>query len=128
MKILQLVFLLILPGLLGAHENHPMGKVEVEITRAAYSNRSIDVEAHFYLNGGQTMQLDGISVAGGEVVNLPFPLFFNSDGARNGHVKVSFTLKFFDKAPHIFSAVFDFGPQGTGPVLIIPDQMMKGIH
>ena len=124
MKILQLVFLLILPGLLGAHENHPMGKVEVEITRAAYSNRSIDVEAHLYLNGGQTMQLDGISVAGGEVVNLPFPLFFNSDGKTPNN----FTLKFFDKAPHIFSAMFDFGPQGTGPVLIIPDQMMKGIH
>jgi hypothetical protein len=24
--------------------------------------------------------------------------------------------------------MFDFGPKGTGPVLIIPEQMMKGIH
>ena len=87
MKILQLVFLLILPGLLGAHENHPMGKVEVEITRAAYSNRSIDVEAHLYLNGGQTMQLDGISVAGGEVVNLPFPLFLTAMAQGTGMLR-----------------------------------------
>ena len=74
------------------------------------------------------MQLDGISVAGGEVVNLPFPLLIDGDGARNGHVKVSFTITFFETAPHVFSAMFDFGPKGTGPVLIIPEQMMKGIH
>jgi hypothetical protein len=41
---------------------------------------------------------------------------------------VSFTITFFETAPHIFSVMFDFGPQGPGPVLIIPEQMMKGIH
>ena len=128
MKVLQLVSLLFLPSLLNAHDNHPMGKMAVEITRAVYSDHSIDVEADLYLNGGQAMQLDGISVAGGEVVNLPFPLSIDGDGARNGQVKVSFTIIFFETAPHIFSAMFDFGPQGTGPVLIIPEQMMKGIH
>ena len=128
MKVLQLVFLLFLPSLLNAHDNHPMGKMAVEITRAVYSDHSINVEADLYLNGGQAVQLDGISVAGGEVVNLPFPLSIDGDGARNGHVKVSFTITFFETAPHIFSAMFDFGLQGTGPVLIIPEQMMKGIH
>ncbi len=128
MKVLQLVSLLFLPSLLNAHDNHPMGKMAVEITRAVHSGHSIDVDADLYLNGGQAMQLDGISVAGGEVVNLPFPLLIDGDGARNGHLKVSFTITFFETAPHVFSAMFDFGPKGTGPVLIIPEQMMKGIH
>ena len=128
MKVLHLVFLLFLPSLLNAHDNYQVGKMAVEITRAVYSGHSIDVEANLNLNGGQAMQLDGISVAGGEVVNLPFPLLIDGDGARNGHVKLSFTITFFETAPHIFSAMFDFGPQGTGPVLIIPEQMMKGIH
>ena len=128
MKVLELVFLLFLPNFLNAHDNHPMGKMAVEITRAMHSGHSIDVDADLYLNGGQAMQLDGISVAGGEVVNLPFPLLIDGDGARNGHVKVSFTITFFETAPHVFSAMFDFGPEGKGPVLIIPEQMMKGIH
>ena len=128
MKVLHLVFLLFLPSLLNAHDNYQVGKMAVEITRAVYSGHSIDVEANLNLNGGQAMQLDGISVAGGEVVNLPFPLLIDGDGARNGHGKVSFTVTFFETAPHIFSAMFDFGPHGMGPVLIISEQMMKGIH
>ena len=128
MKVLQLVSLLFLPSLLNEYDNHPKGKMAVEINRAVHSGHSIDVDADLYLNGGQAMQLDGISVAGGEVVNLPFPLLIDGDGARNGHVKVIVTIPFFVTVPHVFSALFDFGPNGTGPVLIIPEQMMKGIH
>ena len=128
LRLFPLIFLLCLPCWGGAHDNHSMGKVAVEITRATHRERRIDVEAKLYLNGGQTAQLNGISVAGGQVINLPFPLTLERDshGARNGHIAVNFTIEFYDTAPHIFSAMFNFGPQGVGPVLIIPDQKTKG--
>ena len=128
LRLFPLIFLLCLPCWGGANDNHSMGKVAVAITRAMHRDRCVDVEAELYLNGDQNAQLDGISVAGGQVINLPFPLTLEHDsrGVRSGHIAVSFTIEIYDTALHIFSAVFNFGPQGVRPVLIIPDQKTKG--
>ena len=115
MRLFPLIFLLCLPSWGAAHDNHPIGEVAVAITRAMHRDRCIDVEAELYLNGGQ-------------VINSPFLLTLEHDscGVRNEHIAVSFTIEFYDTAPHIFSAMFNFGLQGVGPVLIILDQKTKG--
>ena len=118
------------PVVAGAHEDHPRGRVAVEITRAANLGQSMDIVADLHLTDGQGATLYDISVLNWQVkgVKLPLDLPRAGDDTAAHKRSVHFEIEFPTVAPHILTVMFDFGSQGAGPVLIIPTQTVKGTN
>ena len=118
------------PVVADAHEDHPRGRVAVEIIRAAHLGQSLDIVADLHLTDGQGATLYNLSVPNGQVkgVQLPLDLPRAGDDTPSHKRSVHFEIEFPTVAPHILTVMFDFGSQGAGPVLIIPIQTMKGTN
>jgi hypothetical protein len=118
------------PVVADAHEDHPRGRVAVEITRTAHLGQSLDIVADLHLTDKQGVMLYRISVLNGQVkwVQLPLDLPRASNDTSAHKRSLYFEIEFPTLVLHILTVMFDFGSQGAGPVLIIPPQTVKGTN
>ena len=116
------------PGVMTAHEDYPLDRIWVDIAQAVARDQSIEIEASVRLAVGHRLQLHGVWVADGRVSDLRFPLKLSPDHNASDRMALRFEIVFATKAPNILTLIFDFGPHGSGPVLIIPDVQQKGTN
>ncbi len=108
---------LTLPMAVAAHDGHAETGVLVEIASAVTDGKTLSVTAILTNLEDAPRALSGVSAEGALMTALPQPLAI----AAGQSARMSADFDFAGPVPGILSLGFDFGADGAGPVLVIPE-------